>query len=204
MSRLARRAAGRTAVILLALLLLPTLVFCPGKGGAQMLPGNAAPPVHPGTHLNFPPTLGGAQLQQSYTAPLGRQVQYVYIYMADKIQITVTLFDSGRRVPAGSENPMVQTEFTGELEAAEKTIKSAGYTDFERPAVPSSCAYGSIVFRCIIYSALSGRERLFTKLMMTGYNENFVKIRANWSQGAGQTSADADKALQAFIPALMH
>ncbi len=197
------RLVWRTAAVLLALL-LPTLIFCPGKGQAQMLPGNAAPPIHPGTHLNFPPTLGGAQLQQSYTAPVGRHVQYAYIYNADKIQISVTLFDDGRRVFAGSENPMVQGEFTSELEAAEKAIRSEGYTNFERPAVPSSCAYGSIVFRCITYSALAGRERMFTKLLMTGYNENFVKIRANWSQGAGQTSADADKALQAFIPALMH
>ena len=197
------RLVWRTATFLLALL-LPTLVFCPGKGSAQMPPGNAAPTVHPGTHLNFPPSLGGAQLQQSFTTPVGRDVQYGYIYTTDKIHLSVTLFDGGRRVAAGSENPMVTSQFTAEVDAAEKTIKGDGYTDFERPAVPSTCTYGSTAFRCIIYSALAGRDRQFTKLLMTGYNGYFIKIRASWSQGAGRTAADADQALQAFVPALMH
>ena len=40
-------------------------------------------------------------------------------------------------------------------------------------------------------------------LLLTGFRDNFVKIRVDWSQAHQQTAADADAALQAFVPALM-
>ena len=46
--------------------------------------------------------------------------------------------------------------------------------------------------------------RVYGKLLLTGYRDNFVKIVAEWSQADSSTVADADKALGAFIPALMH
>jgi hypothetical protein len=191
-------------VATLVALLLPALACFPRTVSAQILPGGAAPPEHPGTRLTFGPTVGGAQLQHSFTTPVGRDVHYGYVYLAGKVQITVELFDGGRRVTAGSESPMVTAQFASDLELAEKAAKADGYTNFERPAVPSSCAFGSIVFRCIVSSALAQRDRVYSKMMLTGYNGYFVRIRATWSQGAGQTSADADKALQAFVPALIH
>lgn len=174
-----------------------------GPAAAQMLPGNAAPPVHPGTKLNFPPTIGGAQLERSYTQPIGRDVHHVYQYSLDKMTIAVFLFDGGRRVPQGSDNPVVISQFSGEIEATEKVAKVDGYTNFEKPSVPSSCTYGSVTFRCVTYSALAQNNRLFSKLMLTGYREYFLKVRIDWSQGAGQTAADADRALKAFLPALL-
>ncbi|HZP98388.1 MAG TPA: hypothetical protein VFB13_02540 [Reyranella sp.] len=182
---------------------LALLLLWVGTASAQILPGGTAPSTHPGTRLNFPPSLGGAELEHSYTTPVGRDVHYVYQYVINKVQITVFLFDNDRRVTAGSESPMVTTQFTAELDAAEKAMKADGFTNFERPAVPSDCRYGSIAFRCIVYSALAQRDRLFSKLLLTGYNGYFLKIRVDWSQGSGQTTADADRALQAFVPALV-
>jgi hypothetical protein len=170
---------------------------------SQQLPGGAAPPVHPGTKLNFPPTIGGAQLAHSYTQPIGRNVRYVYEYDIDRMRISLFLFDEGRRVPSGSENSMVTSQFTSEIEATEKVAKTDGFTAFEKPSVPSACTYGSITFRCVVYSAQAGHGRVYSKLMMTGYRDHFLKVRIDWAQSLNQTSADADRALRAFIPALV-
>ncbi len=181
------------------LVLLASIV----SAAAQQLPGGAAPPVHPGTKLNFPPTIGGAQLERSYTQPIGRDVHYVYGYSADKMHITVFLFDGGRRVPAGPDNPSVVSEFGSEIEATEKMAKADGYSGFEKPSVPSACTYGPITFRCVVYSAATRQGRVFSKMMMTGFRDHFLKVRIDWAQSLNQTSADADRALRAFIPALV-
>jgi len=170
---------------------------------AQQLPGGAAPPTHPGTKLNFPPTIGGAQLERSYTQPIGRDVHYAYGYAVDKLHITVFLFDGGRRVPSGPDNPTVIGQFAAEIEATEKSAKADGYTGFEKPSVPSACTFGSITFRCVVYSAATQQGRVFSKLMMTGYRDHFLKVRIDWARSLNQTSADADRALRAFIPALL-
>ena len=39
--------------------------------------------------------------------------------------------------------------------------------------------------------------------MLTGFRDHFISIRIDWSQ-ARQTATDADAALQAFVPALLH
>lgn len=179
------------------------VLLWPVLAAAQTLPGGAAPPVHPGTKLNFPPTLGGAQFARSYTHPVGRDVVYTYQYIANKMPISVALFDGGRRVLAGSDNPGVVAQFTSEIDSAERTLKADGFTNFEKQPVPSTCTYGDIAFRCSVFSALVQRDRVFSKLLLTGFRDYFVKIRVDWSQGSGQVSADADRELKTFIPALM-
>jgi hypothetical protein len=87
---------------------------------------------------------------------------------------------------------------------SELQIRHGGYTNFERPSVPSTCAYGSVSFRCITYSAVNqARARQYTKMMLTGFRDHFVSIRIDWSQARQQTAADAEAALQAFVPALL-
>jgi hypothetical protein len=117
--------------------------------------------------------------------------------------VTFFLFDGGRRVPSGSDNPTVTSQFTGEIEATEKVAKVDGYTNFEKPSVPSVCTYGSVAFRCVTYSALAGNSRLFSKLMLTGFRDHFLKVRADWSQGTGQTAGDAERVLKSLIPAVI-
>jgi hypothetical protein len=117
------------------------------------------------------------------------------------------VFDGGRRVPSGSDSPIVIGEFANELTSLEEQVKSSGYTNFQKPAVPSSCNYGSVTFRCITFSAVTqANMRVYQKILLTGYQQHFIKIRIDWGQSPTlqQTSADADAALQAFIPALFH
>lgn len=159
-----------------------------------------APAMHPGTRLNFPSTLGGASLERSEAEGGGA----VYLYGINKMQIYVILYDGGRRVPPGSDSPALMTQFTTEVNQAAAQLTGAGYHQFERPTVPSACAYGSVTFRCIVYSVHAASGRLYSKLLMTGYHDYFLKIRIDWASGSGQTQADADKALQAFVPALVH
>ena len=159
---------------------------------------NPAPSTDPGTKLDFPSSLGGATLEQSLTE--GGSV--AYMYGIDKMQIYVYV-EGGRRVPPGSESPILMSRFAAELNEVEAKLRSAGYTRFERPTVPSSCSYGSVTFRCIVYSVHSTGGRLFSKLLLTGYRDHFLKIRIDWTSGAA-TKADADRALQSFVPALVH
>ncbi len=171
---------------------------------------STGPTAHAGTKLNFPATLGGAQFERSvnYAGPPANRpdLGYSYYYSTPKkMVIAVQVFDGGRRIPPGSDNPTVVGEFTNELASTEEQIKSSGYTRFERPSVPSTCAYGGVTFRCITYSALTqANTRVHSKLLLTGFREHYLKIRIDWGQAAQQSTAEADAALQAFIPALLH
>jgi hypothetical protein len=171
---------------------------------------STAPTTDAGTKLNFPATLGGATFERvvNYAAPPANRADLgsSYFYSTpQKMVITVQVFDGGRRVPPGSTSPVVIGEFTNELDSVGQQIQGSGYTNFQRPAVPSSCTYGSVTFRCITYSAITqANMRVYSKLLLTGYQQHFVKIRIDWGQSpqVQHTSADADAALQAFIPAL--
>lgn len=172
----------------------------------QAPPG--APTVHPGTKLNFMPSLGGFQLYASTIqgSPANRaELSYDYRYLTpQKLQIDVTVYDAGRRVPNGSDNPTVLQRFGFEIDSVEQQVRAAGYTNFERQAVASNCSYGVVTFRCASLSARTPVGRVHAKLLLTGYRDNFLKIRIDWSQAANQTAADADRALEAFITALIH
>src|SRR4051812_17733891 len=99
--------------------------------GAQ----TTAPSVHPGTKLSFAPTVGGAKFENSVhfaAVPGLRGAGDSYIYSVGKIQLTVDVFDGGRRVGPGAANPTVANQFDTEANAAEQQIRAAGYTRFER------------------------------------------------------------------------
>lgn len=194
--------------------ILATLVAAAAAAGTVIAGASAqtqslAPTTHAGARLSFPATLGGATFERSinYAAPPGNDPGqgHAYYYSTPKrLVINVQVFDLGRRVPAGSDNPTVTGQFATEIASAEQQFKFAGYTQFQKPSVPSACTYGSVTFRCITYSGVTqGNARIFSKLMLTGFNDHFVKIRIDWTQSQQQTSADADAALQAFVPALL-
>ena len=171
--------------------------------GSALAQGAPAPATHPGTRLSFPPSLGGAQFQTSSTIAQGRNNTYAYFYSLNRMQLSVAVFDAGRRIPAGSENPAVVGQFANEIAQVEQQAKFVGQGNVERPSVPSTCTYGGASFRCIVYSAKDADDRLFSKMLLTGFRDFFVRIRIDWSQKAGQSTADAERALQAFVPALM-
>lgn len=197
---------SRTPAILFAMALV-FAVGSVGPAGAQIQ--STTPAAHAGINLAFPATLGGATFERSVNyagPPANRPDQGInYFYSTPrKMVISVQVFDGGRRVPGGSDNPTVVGEFANEIASVEDQIKGSGYTSFQRPPVPSACTYGSVTFRCITYSAVSHANlRVYSKLLLTGYQLHFVKIRIDWGQALQQTSTDAEAALQAFIPALM-
>jgi hypothetical protein len=160
-----------------------------------------APTVHSGTKLSFPANLGGATLARSDT--LGTDTAYIYV-LPNRLQLVVFVRDIGRRMSAGSDSPQLTGQFTTEVNNAEQQAKQNGFTKFEHPPVPSACTYGSTTFRCIVFNATSGTTRVYSKMMMTGYNGFLLMIRADWTQANQTTLADADAALQAFVPALLH
>ena len=157
-------------------------------GTASAQTQSTTPSVHPGTKLNFAATMGGATFERSvyYAAPPANRPDLgtSYFYSTPKkMVITVQVFDGGRRVPSGSDSPIVIGEFANELTSLEEQIKSSGYTNFQRPAVPSSCTYGSVTFRCITYSAVTqANMRVYQKILLTGYQQHFIKIRIDWGQ----------------------
>jgi hypothetical protein len=166
-----------------------------------------APALHPGTKLSFGPTVGSAKFEHSshFGPILGlRGAGDTYTYSVGKMQLTVDVFESGRRVGTGGTNPTVANQFDTEANATEQQIRTAGYTRFERPTVPSTCTYGANSFRCIVFSAQSGSNRIYSKMLLTGYNGYFVKIAIIWSIADSNTLHEADQALNEFIPALMH
>ncbi len=193
------------------ILVAAALALAVGSVGATWAQTQSTTPTtDAGTKLNFSATLGGASFERvvNYAAPPANRPDLgsSYFYSTpQKMVIMVQVFDGGRRVPPGSASPVVIGEFGNELESVGQQIQGSGYTNFQRPSVPSSCTYGSVTFRCITYSAVSqSNMRVFSKLLLTGYQNHFIKIRIEWGQSPllQQTSADADAALQAFIPAL--
>ena len=181
---------SRLVAAVAALLLATGSVLAQGQ--------SAAPAVDPGTKLSFAASVGGATLARSFGS--------TYQYLAPNgMEITVDVYDGGRRVPNGSSHPTIINQFTEELENIRQQAQSAGMTGFEKPAVPSACTYGQYTFRCTTFSASGGNAgRISGKLLLIGYREHFVKIIVRWAQTSGHTNTDADKILTTFIPALLH
>ena len=190
-----------------ALLAAALLTGLAGAASAQTQ--SSTPTTNAGTKLNFASNLGGATFERSvnYSAPPANNpgLGMSYFYSTPKrIAISVQVFDLGRRVPSGSDNPTVIGQFNSELASAEQQFKYAGYTAFQKPSVPSTCTYGAVSFRCVTYSGVTqANSRIYSKLLLTGFRDHFIKIRIDWAQSHQQTAADAETSLQSFIPALM-
>src|SRR5258708_7158488 len=139
------RMAGRWATLF-------TVLAWTGAAAAQTQ--STAPTTDTGTKLSFPATLGGAQFERSvnYAAPPANRPGQGHSYFystSKKMVIVVQVYDGGRRVPAGSDNPTVVAEFTSELDSNEQQAQFAGYVNFQRPPAPSTCVYCSVRFPCI-------------------------------------------------------
>ena len=161
-----------------------------------------APTVEPGTKLSFPATLAGATLERSASVRGGASYQYA---APNRMEVTIDVYGGDRRVPNGSSHPTIINQFNDELVVIHQQASAVGLSGFEKPAAPSACTYGQLTFRCIVFSATSGATgRILGKVLLIGYRDHFVKIVIQWRQKDGQTSAEADKVLNAFVPALMH
>lgn len=160
-----------------------------------------APAVDPATKLSFPPTLGGATMTRSASVTGGATYQYS---ASNGMEVTVDIYGGARRAPNGSSHPTILNQFNEELSNLAQQAAASGLSGFEKPAVPSACTYGAYTFRCTNFSASGGAAgRISGKLLLIGYRDHFVKIVINWVQKGSQTPAEADKVLNAFVPALM-
>jgi hypothetical protein len=188
---------SRLVSLLLATLLATGLVAGPVEDPA--IAQTAAPGVDPGTKIAFPSSVAGTTLSRSS----GSTYQYV---APSGMDITIDVYDNGRRVPNGSSHPIIINQFTEELENIRQQAQQVGMSGFEKPSVPSACTYGPWNLRCIAFSAAGGPTtgRIYGKFLLIGYREHFVKIIVRWTQVSGQSNADADKLLTTFVPALLH
>jgi len=185
---------SRLVASLAALLLMTGAPLAPLGAQGQ----TQAPAVDPGTKIAFGQSVGGATLVRSFGS--------TYQYQAPNgMEITVDVYDGGRRVPNGSSHPVIVNQFNDELNNVSQQASAAGLKGFEKPAVPSACTYGQYTLRCNTFSAQgsSVTGRIYGKFLLIGYREHFVKIIIRWTQTSGQTNADADKMLGTFIPALL-
>ena len=187
--------------------LLAAVLLTGLAGAASAQTQSSTPTTNAGTKLNFASNLGGATFERSvnYSAPPASNpgLGMSYFYSTPK-RLAISVFDLGRRVPSGSDNPTVIGQFNSELASAEQQFKYAGYTGFQKPSVPSTCTYGAVSFRCVTYSGVTqANSRIYSKLMLTGFRDHFIKVRIDWAQSHQQTAADAEASLQSFIPALM-
>jgi hypothetical protein len=177
--------------------MLLAVVLSSGTAFAQA----QAPAVEPGTKLSFPPTLGGATLSQSANQGGGSSYQYS---TPNGMEVIVDVYGGSRHVPNGSSHPTILNQFNDELASLAQQAAGSGLSAFEKPTVSSACTYGAYTFRCTNFSASGGNAgRIFGKVLLIGYRDHFLKIVINWTQRSGQTAADADKVLNAFVPALM-
>src|ERR1700744_728802 len=97
---------SRTAILAVALFAIA------GAAAAQIPGAGPAPSFHAESKLSFPPTLGGATLDQSASYG-GGSVEYHY--SAKGLQIVVMVYNGGRRVPIGSDTPALLDQFTSEV-----------------------------------------------------------------------------------------
>ncbi|CAN5922957.1 hypothetical protein BH11PSE3_BH11PSE3_47660 [soil metagenome] len=179
-------------------------LLCSGAAAAQSrVPAPAPAPANsPAGKIAFPATVGDARLERTTTQP-GQGQTYFYA-TPKRLLIVAQVFTGNGHVPSGSDNPAVVSQFAFELDEVEQQAKQSGFGQFERPAVASTCRYGSVSFRCSTYSAaIQGNARLYSKLLLTGFRDSFVKIHVEWVPIRQQTAADAEAALQAFVPAVM-
>jgi hypothetical protein len=171
--------------------------------GAALAQGQPQPSAtEPAAKLGFAQNVGGATLVRS----MSNGGASMYMYQAPNgMEITVDVYDTGRRVPNGSSHPVIVNQFNDELNIVGQQASAVGMKGFEKPSVPSACTYGQYTLRCIVFSVAGGSAtgRVYGKFLMIGYREHFVKIIVRWTQVSGQTAADADKVLAAFVPALL-
>src|SRR6478736_3411849 len=103
---------SKIAKALIAVLLLAGASASPASAQTQ----SSTPTTNAGTKLNFPASVGGATFERSinYAAPPannpGQGIAYYYS-TPKKLTISVQVFDLGRRVPTGSDNPTVIGQF---------------------------------------------------------------------------------------------
>jgi hypothetical protein len=203
------------ASMLRVMLLVVAMLGLAGGAIAQGQPQPAppqrvpAPDRHAGTGLSFPPQIAGATKYGStdYGKTAGKpELGYGWNYrIGDQLIATVYVYDlSIRSIPDGPASPVVQQQFQTSLQEIYQLAKYNRYEDIKTAKGPTDCTFGSIVFRCITLSALRSADRkpIYSALMLTGYRNNFLKLRLDWLEGSATSQSMVDTFTQTLVGAM--
>lgn len=166
----------------------------------------SAPATHKATGLTFPPSIAGIAIQRSID--YGRSdnnpgLGYGYTYgVPGRLIVTAYVYDLGQRVPDGHQSPTVLAAFEESLRSIHLVARRAGkYRDLRVVQAPAGCAYGAVVFRCATLAAISsdGTQPLYTRLLLTGYRNYFLKLRVDWRQNSPDDTTEVERMLQTFV-----
>lgn len=204
--------ASMLRVMVFALALLGLAV---GSAGAQNQPQPSppqrvpAPDRHAATGLHFPPQIAGAT--QYGSTDFGKtarkpELGYGWNYrIGDQLIATVYVYDlSIRSIPDGPSSPVVQQQFQASLQEISQLAKYNRYEDLKTAKGPTDCTIGSLVFRCITLSAVRSVDKkpVYSAPMLTGYRNNFLKLRLDWLEGSATSQSMVDSFTQTLVGAM--
>lgn len=181
-------------------LLLIFLVLLPSVAWAQGLY------EHPGTNLQFPAKLAKFERTrvQRYDDPkLGVQVSYV---IPDLGKADFYVFDFGlTAIPSGINSDMVRSMYASADRDVQSFVESGQYLEFEK-LVPLGAVMrtknGNIEWHVAAYKFRLNHvnaEPVVSWLLLTGYRNQFVKIRFSHLASRAETGrSEVGALLQAF------
>lgn len=181
------------------------------QGQSQQAPSQRvpAPDRHPATGLNFPPQIAGAIKYGStdYGETAGKpELGYGWNYrVGDQLIATVYVYDlSIRSIPDGPSSPVVQQQFQTSLQEIYQLAKYNRYEDIKTAKGPTDCKVSGLVFQCITLSAIRSADKkpIYSALMLTGYRNNFLKLRLDWLEGSAASQSMVDQFTQTLVGAM--
>ena len=162
-----------------------------------------APERNVETGLAFPDVIGPARKVAStdYGKTLGKPaLGYSWGYETQVLTTTFYVYNLGvASIPSGATEIVLQ-QFQQAQGDIDQGAKAGRYDQLKPSQGPGNCTVGTIVFRCITYSAIRPTDKrpVFTRLFVTGYRNHFLKIRQDWPQDAAGGTRDADAVVQAL------
>lgn len=172
----------------LTLVLGPALAHAQSAQPQQQPQRVPAPDRHPATGLTFPPQIANAQKSQSmdYGKSMNRpDLGYAWSYQEGQVMLTtVYVYNLGvQAIPDGPSSAPVSGQFQAALGDIRKAEEIKKYDQLKVTKGPADCTVGGLTFRCITLSAVQNGRPIFTALMVTGYRNNFLKLRLDWKEG---------------------
>lgn len=203
------------SMLRVAALVLALLGIAAGGAMAQNQPQPSspqrvpAPDRHDATGLNFPPQIadatkfGSTDFGKTAGKPeLGHGWNY---RVGDQLIATVYVYDLAMRsIPDGPSSPVVQQQFETSLQEIYQLAKYNRYEDIRTAKEPTDCTIGRLVFRCITLAAIrsADRKHVYSALMLTGYRNNFVKLRLDWLEGSATSQSKVDQFTETLVGAM--
>lgn len=163
-----------------------------------------APERHAETGLAFPAVMGPARRVNSadYGKTLGKPyLGYSWNYETQLLTTTFYVYNLDiASIPSGVTG-VVLPQFQQAQGDIEDGAKAGRYDQLTPSQGPGNCTVGTMIFRCITYSAIrpSDKRPVFTRLFLTGYRNYFLKIRQDWPQDSTVGAREADAIGQALV-----